>query len=255
MIREQWPSPVWRLATFRTSTPTAPDASRGPDRDRCALAGVRTWNPRRPLCDRISEGQHRTREYGRGCGRLMTTALALEHRLLPPMANFESPNPVIPLPIAPSTSRRRWNPGSRTAGPHRGCQLIWDGWHERACGARGAAARPTSDSIPDDSLLLVSARTAGARSGDNAPRRLALESPRGVTRRRRLHASGRPASLPHRRFVVCRSVEEGVAALRQPWRSQSSLASTKPASAPLPSCSPGRCAIRRDGTRPIRTGT
>ena len=45
------------------------DASRGPDRDRCALAGVRTWNPRRPLCDRISEGQHRTREYGRGCGR------------------------------------------------------------------------------------------------------------------------------------------------------------------------------------------
>ena len=35
-----------------------------------------------------------------------------------------------------------------------------------------------------------------SRSGDNAPRRLALESPRGVTRRRRLHASGRPASLP-----------------------------------------------------------
>ena len=77
--------------------------------------------------------------------------------------------------------------------------------------------RPTSDSIPDDSLLLVSARTAGALEA--ATTRLAdwLSShPEASLADVAFTLQVGRRRFPHRRFVVCRSVEEGVAALRQP---------------------------------------
>ena len=191
-----------------------------------------------------------------GVAGLMTTALALEHRLLPPMANFESPNPVIPLPIALLHPADAGTLAVGRRAPHRGCQLIWDGWHERACGARGAAAPSDQRFHTGRQPPACFGQNSGrSRSGDNAPRRLALESPRGVTRRRRLHASGRPASLPSSP-VRGLSFRRGGRRRTPPALGEASrLASTKPASAPLPSCSRAGCAIRRDGTRPIRTGT
>ena len=176
-----------------------------------------------------------------GVAGLMTTALALEHRLLPPMANFESPNPVIPFADSPFYIPQTLEPWQSDGGPRiAGVSSFGMGGTNAHAVLEEPPLRPTSDSIPDDSLLLVSARTAGARSGDNAPRRLALESPRGVTRRRRLHASGRPASLPSSP-VRGLSFRRGGRRRTPPALGEASrLASTKPASAPLPSCSPGR---------------
>ena len=157
------------------------------------------------------------------------------------MANFESPNPVIPLPIALLHPADAGTLAVGRRAPHRGCQLIWDGWHERACGARGAAAPSDQRFHTGRQPPACFGQNSGrSRSGDNAPRRLALESPRGVTRRRRLHASGRPASLPSSP-VRGLSFRRGGRRRTPPALGEASrLASTKPASAPLPSCSPGR---------------
>lgn len=153
-----------------------------------------------------------------GVAGLMTTALALEHRLVPPMANFESPNPVIPLDETPFYVPRTLETWLSNDGPRiAGVSSFGMGGTNAHAVLEEPPLRPTIASEPDDTLLLVSAKTSSALEA--ATTRLAdwlSNHPQAsladvaytlqVGRRR----------FPHRRFVVCRSVEEGVAALRQP---------------------------------------
>lgn len=153
-----------------------------------------------------------------GVAGLMTTALALEHRLLPPMANFEGPNPVIPFAESPFYIPQKLEAWKSDGGTRiAGVSSFGMGGTNAHAVLEEPPLRPTSTSRPDESLLLVSARTSGDLEAATA--RLAnwlSNHPEAsladvaytlqVGRRR----------FPHRRFVVCRSVEDSVAALRQP---------------------------------------
>ena len=233
------------------------DASRGPDRDRCALAGVRTWNPRRPLCDRISEGQHRTREYGRGCGRAHDDRARPRTSASTADGEFREPKPRHPFADSPFYIPQTLEPWQSDGGPRiAGVSSFGMGGTNAHAVLEEPPLRPTSDSIPDDSLPLVSARTAGALEA--ATTRLAdwLSShPEASLADVAFTLQVGRRRFPHRRFVVCRSVEEGVAALRQPLAKpvvshRRSLRAHHCLHVPR-----AGCAIRRDGTRPIRTGT
>ena len=168
----------------------------------------------------------------------MTTALALEHRLLPPMANFESPNPVIPLPIAPSTSRRRWNPGSRTAGPASrvSAHLGWVARTRMRCSRSRRSVRPaipyrtTASCLfrPEQRALSKRRQRASPTGSRVTPRRHSPTSPS------RFRSAGVASSSPVRGL----SFRRGGRRRTPPALGEASrLASTKPASAPLPSCS------------------
>ena len=223
------------------------DASRGPDRDRCALAGVRTWNPRRPLCDRISEGQHRTREYGRGCGRAHDDRARPRTSASTADGEFREPKPRHPFADSPSTSRRRWNPGSRTAGPASrvSAHLGWVARTRMRCSRSRRSVRPaipyrtTASCLfrPEQRALSKRRQRASPTGSRVTPRRHSPTSPS------RFRSAG-VASLIAGSWSVVPSRRASPHSA-SPWRSQSSLASTKPASAPLPSCSRAGCAIRR----------
>ena len=134
------------------------------------------------------------------------------------MANFESPNPVIPFADSPFYIPQTLEPWQSDGGPRiAGVSSFGMGGTNAHAVLEEPPLRPTSDSIPDDSLLLVSARTAGALEA--ATTRLAdwLSShPEASLADVAFTLQVGRRRFPHRRFVVCRSVEEGVAALRQP---------------------------------------
>ena len=154
-----------------------------------------------------------------GVAGVIKTALALEHRTLPPSLHYTTPNPKIDFGSTPffvNTSRRdvgagRWQPPRRR-------QLVRDWRDQRACGARRGAERRPVRTVP------LITRAAGVGAQPRRARRVRVEpgelsrgEPRSQPRRRRLHAPDRPAGIrvsPWSLLRQCRRSGRGAARTR-----------------------------------------
>ena len=156
------------------------------------------------------KSQHRPPQPAAGIVGVIKTVLAMEHGLIPPTINFETPNPAIDFADTPfyvandadQVGRRR------RAAAGRG-QLVRHRRHQRARGARGGAGgvpgRPAGRARRTCSRSARPTPTAAGRRGASAWPTTWRRGRRrtGDLGRRRAHPAGRPAgSTAHRRAVV-----------------------------------------------------
>ena len=150
-----------------------------------------------------------------GIGGLIKTALALEHRELPPTLNFESPNPEIDFAGSPfyvNTQLRPW-PEGRT--PRRaGVSSFGLGGTNAHAVLEEAPAAPPSGPSREWQVLAYSARTEGAL--ETLTDRLAgyfVSNPDANLADVAFTLAVGRQELEHRRIVVCRDAAEAVDAL------------------------------------------
>ena len=153
-----------------------------------------------------------------GVAGLIKTVLALEHGEIPPSLHFEQPNPNINFAGSPffvNTKLSRWETNGT---PRRaGVSSFGIGGTNAHVILEEAPAGATSDSSRAHHLLVLSARTSDAL--DQATTNLAAH----LKRHPALNpadvaytlAAGRRA-FEHRRALVCRDLEDAVAALEAP---------------------------------------
>lgn len=151
-----------------------------------------------------------------GVAALIKTVLCFEHRAIPPLANFERPNPRLELGGSPFYIADRLRKWESTGPPLRaGVSSFGVGGTNAHAVLEEAPAIRSGKSPRRSQLLCVSARSAAAV--DRAAERLAA------------HLAARPdidmadvafslhvgrRAFDHRRFVVCDSAPSAVAALR-----------------------------------------
>ena len=88
-----------------------------------------------------------------GVAGVIKTVLAMEHGLIPPSLNFETPNPKIDFATSPFyVSREPSSVGERAGSQARGGQLVRSRWHQRPRGHGGGAGpaagtRPTAGPV------------------------------------------------------------------------------------------------------------
>jgi phthiocerol/phenolphthiocerol synthesis type-I polyketide synthase E len=155
-----------------------------------------------------------------GVASLIKTVLALQHRVIPPLVNFVTPNPELHLAGSPFVASAESAPWETAGAPRRAGVSSF--------GIGGTNAHVVIEEAPDavatipsrgHQLLVISAKTAGAL--DRATGRLAD------------HLDGRPAAaltdiawtlqvgrgeFACRRAVAAASVEEAAALLRHPHK-------------------------------------
>jgi acyl transferase domain-containing protein/NAD(P)-dependent dehydrogenase (short-subunit alcohol dehydrogenase family)/acyl carrier protein len=162
-----------------------------------------------------------------GVAGLIKAALALEREEIPPTLHFECPNPEIDFGASPfrvAAERTAWprngdRPGGRNgpgAAPRRaGVSSLGMGGTNVHLVLEEAPAREPSGPSREHQLLVLSARSEAAL--EQASRNLAghLEAAPGTSLADAAFTLkvGRK-TLEHRRFAVCRSAAEAVAALR-----------------------------------------
>ena len=220
-------------------TPTAPGRISG-TRSRSLRSRRRSdLNPRRPLCDRISEGQHRTREYGRGCGRAHDDRARPRTSASTADGEFREPKPRHPFADSPFYIPQTLEPWQSDGGPRIAgvSSFGMGGTNAHAVLEEPPPVRPaipyrtTASCLfrPEQRALSKRRQRASPTGSRVTPRRHSPTSPS------RFRSAG-VASLIAGSWSVVPSRRASPHSA-SPWRSQSSLASTKPASAPLPSCS------------------
>ena len=150
-----------------------------------------------------------------GIAGLIKTVLALQHRELPPLLHFQSPNPKIDFansPFYPNTTLKEWTTGAH---PRRAGVSAFGigGTNAHVVLEEAPACEPSTPAQPWQ-LLTVSARSAAAL--DQATKALAVhlaanpsENLADVAHTLRV---GRKA-FAHRRTVVCRDGVDAVSAL------------------------------------------
>jgi acyl transferase domain-containing protein/acyl carrier protein len=158
-----------------------------------------------------------------GVAGLIKTALALEHRELPPSLHFTRPNPKIDFVGSPFFVNARLRAWDGNGAPRRAGVSAFGigGTNAHAVVEEAPAAEEPAPSRPWQ-LVQLSSRTAGALEA--AAERLAgyLEEHSGASLPDVAHTLrvGR-RNFPHRRIVICRTVAEALQALRRVERSAS----------------------------------
>ncbi|HSF39387.1 MAG TPA: amino acid adenylation domain-containing protein [Thermoanaerobaculia bacterium] len=155
-----------------------------------------------------------------GVTGLIKTALALEHRLIPPSLHFERANPNIDFESSPfyvNTTLTEWQTGGE---PRRAGVSSFGigGTNAHAVLEEAPPAEPSGPSRPWQ-LLLLSARTPAALEAATARLADHLESHPEVELADAAYTLqiGR-RTFEHRRAIVCRDREDAAAALRSPER-------------------------------------
>jgi non-ribosomal peptide synthase protein (TIGR01720 family) len=149
-----------------------------------------------------------------GMAGLIKTALALKHRELPPSLGFEKPNPEIDFAGSPFYVNAKLKPWEATGPRRAGVSSFGLGGTNAHVILEEAPARAPSGPSREHQLLVLSARSAAA-----------LES---ATSRLAEHLKAHPElnladvaytlqtgrkGFEHRRYVVCRTVDEAAQAL------------------------------------------
>ncbi|MFY2559116.1 amino acid adenylation domain-containing protein [Corallococcus terminator] len=150
-----------------------------------------------------------------GVAGLIKTALALEHRQLPPSIDFEQLNPRIDLSHSPLYVNTRLADWPDRGTPRRGCVSSFGiGGTNAHAVLEEAPPRPPSEPTRAAQLLVLSARTPTALEAMSTrlSRHLTLHPEQSLADvAYSLQVGRRPFS--HRRALVCRGREEAVAAL------------------------------------------
>ncbi|WP_164019660.1 SDR family NAD(P)-dependent oxidoreductase [Pyxidicoccus trucidator] len=149
-----------------------------------------------------------------GMAGLIKTALALKHRELPPSLGFEKPNPEIDFAGSPFYVNAKLKPWE-ASGPRRaGVSSFGLGGTNAHVILEEAPARAPSGPSRENQLLVLSARSAAAL--ESATSRLAdhLKSHPELSLADVAYTlqTGRKG-FEHRRYVVCRTVDEAAQAL------------------------------------------
>lgn len=152
-----------------------------------------------------------------GVAGLVRAVLALEHREIPPSANFETANPALRLDKTPfyvPTTARPWPQGStpRRAGVS---SFGVGGTNAHVVLEEAPAAEPTTADRRGWQLLVLSARTgkALADAAANLAGHLEGRDDQNLADVAYTLQAGR-RRFPHRRYLVCRDRTEAIAALR-----------------------------------------
>ncbi|MEM6446902.1 MAG: condensation domain-containing protein [Cyanobacteria bacterium P01_D01_bin.123] len=189
---------------FRSESATTPDSSA---HGHCGLGSVKT-----------NLGHL---DVAAGIAGLMKTALALQHRQLPPSLHYQSPNPAIDFARSPfyvNTALKDWDCGDRPRVA---------GVSSFGIGGTNAHVILTEAPIPELSgaarawqLLPLSAKTPAALDAAIAQFSQHLQQHPDLCLADVAYTLqlGR-VPFAHKRFVLCQSVSEAIAALAQPDRS------------------------------------
>jgi phthiocerol/phenolphthiocerol synthesis type-I polyketide synthase E len=154
-------------------------------------------------------------ETAAGVASLMKTVLALQHRELPPSLHYEQPNPEIDFASSPFYVNARLQPWEGPLPLRAGVSAFgFGGTNAHVVVEEAPAPEPSGPSRPAQ-LLVLSARTRTALEANTAALATHLERHPELPLADVAHTLqvGRQA-MAHRRFLVCRSREEAVAALR-----------------------------------------
>ena len=158
-------------------------------------------------------------EVAAGVAGLMKTALALEHRELPPSLHFQKANPRLELESTPfevNTTLQPWeNPGERKR--IAGVSSFGIGSTNAHVIVEEAPRAAPGDATVGCQILLLSARSADALDAVGERLALCLEEEPHVELADVAYtlAVGRQR-FAHRRAITCETVAEAVAALRSP---------------------------------------
>lgn len=153
-----------------------------------------------------------------GIAGLIRTVLALQHREIPPLVNFRSPNPLLDLEHSPFSASPKLSAWTSDAGPRRaGVSCFGIGGTNAHVVLEEAPPIPVSVAKPREHLLVLSAHSATALD------RMAANLAADLEKRPELSLAdvawtlqvGRKA-FSHRRAVVARDTAEAIRSLRNP---------------------------------------
>jgi acyl transferase domain-containing protein len=165
-----------------------------------------------------------------GVAGLIKTVLSLEHRMLPPSLNFETPNPEIDFDRSPFYVNHTLVEWASTGRRRAGVSSFGIGGTNAHVVLEEAPPREASVVRQPAQLVVLSARSASAleRASGNVADRLAGGSSLCLADVAYTLQVGRKR-FEHRRAVVGRTAEEIVEALRRPERSTPALSAGSPA--------------------------
>ena len=155
-----------------------------------------------------------------GVAGLIKTVLALQHREIPPLVNFRTPNPQLDLDRSPFAASAQGSAWANDGAPRRaGVSSFGIGGTNAHVVLEEAPPATPGTSLRNAHLLVVSAKTATAleQATANLAEHLDAQKEPSLTDVEWTLQVGRQA-FAHRRAVVVRNIAEAVERLRHPQR-------------------------------------